>query len=96
MKAIREARGISLRRLAKDIGKDPGFLSRVENDKQGAGDELLHLYAAYLNVPIAAITHKEKTSDQERPGSPHRNDPDPPADGADRSSGPPRRGPHGG
>ena len=66
MKAIREARGISLRRLAKDISRDPGFLSRVENDKQGAGDELLHLYAAYLDVPIGAITHKEKTSDQER------------------------------
>ncbi|MFD7705580.1 helix-turn-helix domain-containing protein [Streptomyces sp. NPDC059786] len=71
MKAIREARGISLRQLAKDIGRDPGFLSRVESDEQGAGDETLHLYAAYLDVPIAAITHKETPRDHERSGSPH-------------------------
>ena len=77
MKAIREARGISLRQLAKDIGRDVGYLSRVEDDKQGAGDETLHRYANYLRVPIRAITHKENPSDQERPGSPHRNDPDP-------------------
>ncbi|MEU8642334.1 helix-turn-helix transcriptional regulator [Streptomyces sp. NPDC048674] len=81
MKAIREARGISLRRLAKDIGRDPGFLSRVEDDKQGAGPGTLHLYASYLDVPLAAITHKEIPRDQERPGSPHGDDADPPPDG---------------
>ncbi|MEU1497365.1 helix-turn-helix transcriptional regulator [Streptomyces sp. NPDC005732] len=80
MKAIREARGISLRQLAKDIGRDPGFLSRVEDEQQGASDGTLHLYAGYLAVPIAAITHKEMDRDQERPGSPHRDDSDPPAD----------------
>ena len=75
MKAIREARGISLRQLAKDIGRDVGFLSRVEDDKQGAGDETLRRYAAYLRVPIRAITLNEKSCDQERPGSPHREHP---------------------
>ncbi|CAL9663548.1 hypothetical protein SUDANB1_07098 [Streptomyces sp. enrichment culture] len=75
MKAIREARGISLRQLAKDIGRDVGFLSRVEDDKQGAGDETLRRYAAYLRVPIRAITHKEAPRDQDRPGSPHREHP---------------------
>lgn len=79
MKAIREARGVSLQQLAKDIGRDPGFLSRVERDKQGAGDGTLHLYASRLDVPIAAITHEETPRDQERPGSPHRNEPDPQA-----------------
>lgn len=59
MKAIREARGISLRRLAKDIGRNPGFLSRVEDDQQGASAETLHRYANYLRVPIEAITDKE-------------------------------------
>jgi transcriptional regulator with XRE-family HTH domain len=85
MKAIREARGIKLRQLAKDIGRDPGFISRVEDEQQGASDGTLHLYAGYLGVPIAAITQKEIPRDQERPGSPHRDDADPPADGTDRS-----------
>jgi transcriptional regulator with XRE-family HTH domain len=75
MKAIREARGISLRRLASAIGVDPGYLSRVENGKQGAGDGTLHRYAEQLNVPIEAITHEETPRDQERPGSPHPDEP---------------------
>jgi transcriptional regulator with XRE-family HTH domain len=65
MKAIRTARGISLRRLAQAIGKDPGYLSRVENGQQGAGDGTLHDYAEQLNVPIDAIIHKETPRDQE-------------------------------
>lgn len=80
MKAIREARGISLQQLAKGIGRDVGFLSRVERDQQGAGDETLHRYAHYLKVPIRAITHEETQRAQERPGSPHGNNADPPAD----------------
>jgi transcriptional regulator with XRE-family HTH domain len=75
MKAIREARGISLQQLAKDIGRDPGFLSRVENGQQGAGAGTLHLYASRLDIPVAAITHEERPRDQERPGSPHREHP---------------------
>jgi transcriptional regulator with XRE-family HTH domain len=65
MKAIRTARGIGLRRLANAIGVDPGYLSRVENGKQGAGDGTLHRYADGLNVPIEAIIHKEMPRDQE-------------------------------
>lgn len=65
MKAIRTARGISLQQLARGIGRDAGFLSRVENDQQGAGDQTLHLYADYLNVPIQAVTHQELPRDQE-------------------------------
>ena len=65
MKAIRTARGIGLRRLAKAIGVDPGYLSRIENGRQGAGDGTLHRYAEELNVPIQAIIHKEMPRDQE-------------------------------
>lgn len=79
MKAIREARGIGLRRLAEAIGIDAGYLSRVENGQQGAGDGTLHRYAEELNVPIEAITHEEIPRDQERPGSPHRDDSHPAA-----------------
>jgi transcriptional regulator with XRE-family HTH domain len=70
MKAIRTARGIGLRRLAEAIGIDPGYLSRIENGKRGAGDGTLHRYAEELAVPIEAITHEETPRDQERPGSP--------------------------
>jgi transcriptional regulator with XRE-family HTH domain len=72
MKAIREANGISLQRLAKDIGRDVGFLSRVERGRQGASDETLHLFAERLNIPITAIIHKETPRDQEPPGAPQR------------------------
>jgi len=72
MKAIRERSGISLQQLAKDIGRDPGYLSRIENGQQGAGDRTLHRYAERLNVPINAITHEETPRDQDQPGSPHR------------------------
>ena len=65
MKAIRTARGIGLRRLAEAIGRDPGYLSRVENGQRGAGAGTLHRYAEYLDVPITAITHKETSRDQE-------------------------------
>ena len=75
MKAIRKARGISLQQLARQIGRDPGFLSKVENGQQGAGAGTLHRYAEELNVPIEAITHEEISRDQERPGSPHREHP---------------------
>ncbi|MEU1273074.1 helix-turn-helix transcriptional regulator [Streptomyces sp. NPDC005799] len=59
MKAIRKARGIGLRRLAEAIGIDPGYLSRIENGKQGAGAGTLHRYADELDVPVQAITHEE-------------------------------------
>lgn len=80
MKAIRTARGIGLRRLADAIGIDPGYLSRIENGKQGAGTGTLHRYAEELSVPVEAITHKETPSEHERPGSPHRDHPHPPPD----------------
>ena len=65
MRAIRKARGIGLRRFAEAIGIDPGYLSRIENGKQGAGDGTLHRYADELDVPVEAITHEENPRDQE-------------------------------
>ncbi|WP_399129601.1 helix-turn-helix domain-containing protein [Actinacidiphila sp. ITFR-21] len=64
---FRQLRGISLRRFARLIGKDPGFWSRVETDKQGASDDTLHAAAAVLDVSIRSIT-REITRDQEEPG----------------------------
>ncbi|MCP3820133.1 helix-turn-helix domain-containing protein [Streptomyces sp. A3M-1-3] len=64
IRSIREARGLSLRRLAHLIGRDPGYLSHVETEKQGAGPKTLTRIAEELHVPIAAIT-REKPRDQE-------------------------------
>lgn len=67
IRSIREARGISLRRLAGLIDRDPGYLSHVETEKQGAGRKTLERIAHELQVPLAAIT-REKPRDQEDPG----------------------------
>lgn len=67
IRSFREARGLSLRKLADLIDRDPGYLSHVETDKQGAGAETLNRIAQELRVPLAAIT-REKPRDQEQPG----------------------------
>ncbi|MGA5869321.1 helix-turn-helix domain-containing protein [Streptomyces cinereoruber] len=67
IRSIREARGMSLRRLARLIGRSPGFLSHIETEDDGASPETLGRIATYLAVPIEAIT-REKARDQEDPG----------------------------
>ncbi|MFD5027060.1 helix-turn-helix domain-containing protein [Streptomyces sp. NPDC058373] len=67
IRVIRELRGLSLRRLAHLIGRDPGYLSHVETGRQGAGDETLRRIAGELRIPLDAIT-REKTSDQHAGG----------------------------
>lgn len=67
IREFRQLRGITLRRFARLIGKNPGFWSRVETDKQGASDDTLHAAAAALQVSIRSIT-RERNGDQEVPG----------------------------
>ncbi|MET9956687.1 helix-turn-helix transcriptional regulator [Streptomyces sp. NPDC006339] len=64
IRSIREARGLSLRRLAHLIERSPGFLSHIEREDDGASPETLGRIASSLAVPIEAIT-REKTRDQE-------------------------------
>ncbi|MFJ2399784.1 helix-turn-helix domain-containing protein [Streptomyces xanthochromogenes] len=64
IRTIRELRGLTLRRLAHLIGRDPGFLSHIETEQQGAGNDTLQRIADELHVPIDAIT-REKPRDQE-------------------------------
>ncbi|GAA2485144.1 hypothetical protein GCM10010406_21750 [Streptomyces thermolineatus] len=56
IRAIREARGISLRTFARLVQRDPSYCSRVEAGTRGAGDQTLHRFAKALAVPIEAIT----------------------------------------
>jgi transcriptional regulator with XRE-family HTH domain len=61
IRQIRTLRGVSLRRLARLIERDPGYWSRVETGQQGASAETLHRAASALDTPIEAITHREIT-----------------------------------
>ena len=55
-KAIREAKGISLRQLARDIHRDHGHISRVERGTHQASLPTLIAIADRLEVPLDAIT----------------------------------------
>ncbi|RSS59863.1 helix-turn-helix domain-containing protein [Streptomyces sp. WAC01280] len=67
IRTIREARGMSLQRLARLIKRSPGFVSRIETEGRGASNETLNRIAIALHTPINAIT-REKTRDQDEPG----------------------------
>ncbi|WP_344569002.1 helix-turn-helix transcriptional regulator [Streptomyces axinellae] len=60
MRAIREARKVSLRELAALTGLDRGYLSRIERGqvREPAVDRVLSIATA-LGVSPAAITHEE-------------------------------------
>lgn len=55
-KAIRQAKGISLRELARDIHRDPGHISRVERGVHRASDATIQAMAARLGVSMDAIS----------------------------------------
>lgn len=55
-KALREAKGISLRELARDIHRNPGHISRVERGIHQASTATLAAIADRLGVSLEAIT----------------------------------------
>lgn len=61
IRAIRQAKGISLRQLAHAAGRHRSFVSRVERGLAGASEESLRRLAAALAVSPEAITREEKT-----------------------------------
>ncbi|MFD0074329.1 helix-turn-helix domain-containing protein [Streptomyces sp. NPDC127166] len=67
IRTIREARGMSLQRLARLIKRSPGFVSRIETGERGASRDTLDRIAIALRTPINAIT-RETTRDQDAPG----------------------------
>lgn len=56
-RAIREAKGISLRELARGIHRDVGHISRVERGLHQASTATLAAWAERLGVSIDAITY---------------------------------------
>lgn len=51
IRAVREARGLGLRRVAADAGIDPAHLSRVERGRAHLSVDALHRLAQALGLP---------------------------------------------
>ncbi|WP_255951613.1 helix-turn-helix domain-containing protein [Streptomyces odontomachi] len=62
IRAIREARNMSLRALEQQTGLNRGYLSRLERGHiREPDDGPVRKVATALSVPTDAITHEEKT-----------------------------------
>lgn len=61
IRALRGARGLGLRELARLTGRHRAHLSRIERGLAGASDETVERIAGALGVTEEAITHKETT-----------------------------------
>lgn len=58
IRAIREARQISIRQLAERSGLNRGYLSRLESGLAGASGETIARIATTLDVPSEAISYE--------------------------------------
>ena len=59
IKALREAKRMSLRALARDAQISHTFLSQLEDGSRGSRADVLNRLAGALAVPLAAITREE-------------------------------------
>ena len=57
VRALREAQGISLRRMALDIHRTAGHLSRVERGEHNASVATMAAIATRLGVSLDAISY---------------------------------------
>jgi transcriptional regulator with XRE-family HTH domain len=69
VKALRQAIGISLRKLASEIDRNPGFLSRLERDMETASPTTMRAIATRLGVPLDAITYVVAEDEDEVPAA---------------------------
>ena len=56
MKAIRTAKGIGVRELARRIKRSHGFICNLEAERSYASTETIEAIAKAMDVPAAAIT----------------------------------------
>ena len=56
IRALRQAKGIGVRDLARRIDRSPGFLVHVEAERRNASDETLTSIARELDVSLRVIT----------------------------------------
>ena len=57
VRALREAKGISLRAFARAIDRDPATVSRIETGKSQPTGRTLVAIAGALGVDVNVITH---------------------------------------
>ncbi|MYS75666.1 helix-turn-helix domain-containing protein, partial [Streptomyces sp. SID5926] len=72
LRAAREARGMSLRALARQIGVSPSFLSQLERNKTNASVGTLYTLVEALDLSLDQLVSTD-------PGSPGAARPAPPA-----------------
>ena len=61
-KALREAKGITIRQLARDIHRDPGHISRVERGIHRPSDATIQAIATRLGVSMDAISSQTEAA----------------------------------
>ncbi len=62
IRTIREGRGISLRKLAKEVGVSASFISQVEQDKANPSVDSLQKIASILNVTCSYILEEDNSA----------------------------------
>ncbi|MGK4583454.1 helix-turn-helix domain-containing protein [Kitasatospora sp. HPMI-4] len=60
IRAVREARGYSMRRVAGMAGTHRSTILRIEREQRGASPAVLQRIADALGVPIQAITRERQ------------------------------------
>lgn len=55
IRALRQAKGISISTLASEIGSDVGNLSRLERAAQGYSDEMIRKIAEYFSIHVSDL-----------------------------------------
>jgi AcrR family transcriptional regulator len=66
IRRLRVASGVSIRRLAEQVGVSPATISAIENGKTGISVQRLHQIAVALGVPAASLVEYPTTSTQRR------------------------------
>lgn len=65
LRALRRARGITLAKLAEDLGRSVGWMSQVERDLSKPSISELRQISALLDVPVSILFGQPQTPAQE-------------------------------
>ncbi|MGX7006054.1 helix-turn-helix domain-containing protein [Caballeronia sp. KNU42] len=66
IRRIREARGLTVQKLASEVGINGGSLSKIERNIEGASVETLEVIAQALQIPIAQLFIRDDGTEDAR------------------------------